>query len=209
MNQIVLIVLIANLMSCINSDREKQKYLKLNHDKIQSQTNTNIDVDTTTLEGQRKYIKCQYSQVYYHSDTLVDLNYDGFKDYMIVYDRGTGTGAKNMAAVYFYDPAQKKYIVEDTFYRLSNPTFYLHKKKITVFYIGHGSGNGVEYQWMNNCWTVTKQFQVENKNNQTIWELTFPLSNTKKQVIHPFQPFPPDEILETNISMSKQVLFVD
>jgi hypothetical protein len=160
------------------------------------------DVDTTTLNGKREWIMNQFLIDHRQNpdfDTSLDLTYDGFKDYVIGYYGQSGTGIKNRVKVYFYQSRCNCFLLDEQLSGLPNPTFYIKKKKITGFYIGHGGGGGGRLEWLNNKWTRTKEFEVDNDDDSTKWMITYPLSGKKEVKARPFQMIPPAEILETNI----------
>lgn len=76
------------------------------------------------------------------SDTLIDLNYDNIKDFVIGYYGQSGTGLKNKIRVYLYDIKKDNYVLNEQLSNLSNPTFYIDEKTITEFYISNGGGSG-------------------------------------------------------------------
>lgn len=132
-------------------------------------------------------------------DTLIDLNYDNIKDFVIGYYGQSGTGIKNRVRVFLYDIKKHNYILNEQFSGLSNPTFYIDKKKITEFYIGNGGGSGSQLEWINEKWIVTKLFEVHNNDDKTVWKITYPLQNKTENIVRPFQMIPPEDILKTNI----------
>jgi hypothetical protein len=163
----------------------------------------NIKVDTSTLEGKREYIMNHFlienSPSGSDYDTLFDLNFDGINDYVIGYYGQAGTGIKNRVKVYFYEIKKNSYILNEQLSDLPNPTFYIKQKKITGFYIGNGGGGGSRLEWINGKWTVTKEFEVDNQEEKTLWQIHYPIKNKTEKLIRPFQMIPPSDILETNI----------
>jgi hypothetical protein len=163
----------------------------------------NAIVDTTTLKGKREWIMNQFLIDETPSspdfDTLFDLTYDSYKDYVIGYYGKSGSGIKNRVKVYFYNSKNKCYVLDEQLSDLPNPTFYIKQKKITGFYIGNGGGGGGRLEWLNGKWTTTKEFDVHNENDTTKWKINYPLKNKNKVIVRPYQMIPPDEILETNI----------
>jgi hypothetical protein len=165
----------------------------------------NAFFDTTTLKGKRQWIMNHFiarnkitSPDY---DTLIDLTYDGHKDYVIGYYRQSGTGIKNRVNVYFYKTQCKCYILNEQLSNLPNPTFYIKQKRITGFYIGNGGGGGGRLEWLNGKWTTTKEFDVDNEGDTTKWKISYPLKKRNKIIIRPYQMIPPNDILETNIKL--------
>jgi hypothetical protein len=162
-------------------------------------------VDTSTLKGKREWIMNHFlienmpSSADY--DTLFDLTYDGYKDYVIGYYGQSGTGIKNRVKIYFYSVKTKCYVLNEQLSDLPNPTFYIKQKKITGFYIGNGGGGGGRLQWINNKWTRTKEFEVHNEGDTTKWKISYPLKKKKEIKVKPFQMIPPDDILETTIDI--------
>ena len=74
-------------------------------------------VDTSTLQGKRRWIMNQFlvenglSSPDY--DTLFDLTYDGFQDYVIGYYGKSGTGIKNRVKVYFFNQKKQSYFLDE------------------------------------------------------------------------------------------------
>lgn len=132
-------------------------------------------------------------------DTLIDLNYDTFKDFVIGYYGQSGTGLKNRIRVYLYDIKKHDFVLNEQLSSLSNPTFYIDKKKITEFHIGNGGGSGSKLEWINGKWIVTKIFEVDENEIKTIWKVTYPLKKKTENWTKPFQFIPPKEIMETNV----------
>ena len=160
-------------------------------------------VDTSTLQGKRKWIMNQFllenGLVSPDYDTLFDLTYDGFNDYVIGYYGKSGTGIKNRVNVYLFNPKRHSYTINELLSDLPNPTLYIKHKKITGFYIGNGGGGGQRLEWIKNKWTITKEFEVENDDDTTKWEITYHLKKKKQVIVRPFKMIPPEEILETDI----------
>lgn len=157
--------------------------------------------DTKQLQQKRQSIL----KSFYHTpsvavdyDTLVDVNYDGYRDYLISDYGASGTGYKYKIKVYVYSKRRKNYFLDEQLSSLVNPSFFIAEHKITGFYIGGGGGWGRKLEWIKNRWILTKEFDVDNNGDSTVWEVNYPLKNEKKRVIRPFQMLPPDEILESN-----------
>lgn len=132
-------------------------------------------------------------------DKLIDLNYDNIKDYVIGYYGQSGTGIKNKIRVYLFDIKKQNYVLNEQLSDLSNPTFYIEKKKITEFYISNGGGNGSKLEWINGKWVVTKIFEVNENEIKTVWKVTYPLKNQTEYFTKPFKMIPQKDILETNV----------
>lgn len=161
-------------------------------------------VDTTDGKGKREWIRNQFIVEFYEpspvDDTLFDLTFDGVADYVIRYYGRSGTGIKNGVEVYLFNRKCLCYIRNEQLSDLRNPTFYLDQKKITGFYLGNGGGGGARLEWINNEWTVTKEFDVDGKGDSTEWVITYPLKKKKEIKVQPYQMIPPGNILETNIN---------
>lgn len=160
-------------------------------------------VDTSSLQGKRTWLMNQFllenGLVLPDYDTLFDLTYDGHKDYIIGYYGKSGTGIKNRVNVYLFNPRRHSYILDEQLSNLPNPTFYIKQVKITGFYIGNGGGSGCRLEWINNKWTITKEFDVDRDGDTTKWKISYPLKKKKEFIVSPFQMIPPEEILETDI----------
>lgn len=160
-------------------------------------------VDTSTLKGKRKFIMNHFlienapsSSDY---DTLFDLNYDGYKDYIIGYYGAAGTGYKNRVIVYLYSPVKKNYIQDENLSGLPNPSFYINRRKITSFYMAAGAGYGVELNWIDNKWIEVMSFDVENnpKNNDSaFFTIKYPLKKKRQNYYSTYFYIPPSSFLE-------------
>ncbi len=163
----------------------------------------NVKIDTTTLAGKRQRIIKDFIIEYAPSqpdyDTLFDLNYDEYEDYVIGFYGPSGTGIKNGVMVYFFSPNLNSYILNEKLSKIPNPTFYIKQKKITGFYIGNGGGRGWRLEWLKNKWTTTKEFYVYKEGDTTKWKINYPLTKKNRVIIRPFQMIPPKEILESEI----------
>ena len=163
---------------------------------------SNYFPDNNQLRKKRQEILSNFRNDIFSSgaiyDTLVDLNYDQHRDYVLGYYGSAGTGLKHLVAVYLYSKNRGKYILNSKLSDLVNPGFFIRDKKITSFYIGHGGGYGQQLEWMNGMWTLTKTFNVDNNGDSTLWELFYPLTGKKEKILLPFRMIPPEQILETN-----------
>ncbi len=160
-----------------------------------------IDETTLKLKSQKllKAFNAESEITSADYDTLIDLNYDNIKDFVIGYYGQSGTGIKNKIRVYLYDIKKHNYVLNEQLSELSNPTFYIDQKKITEFYIGNGGGSGRKLEWLNGKWIVTKMFQVDQNEIKTIWKITYPLQKKKEYFAKPYEMIPPKDILETNV----------
>jgi hypothetical protein len=159
-------------------------------------------IDTSTLEGKRNLIKsCAllYLCPGFTYDTLFDLNYDGFGDYVINNYGCAGTGLKAAANVYLYNPKFKGYQFSNKLSPFVNPSFYINQKKISSFYLANGGGWCVLWEWKDKEWIVTKEIYVDNNGDSTRWEIRYPVKNDSAVIIMPYQMIPPSGILETSL----------
>lgn len=222
MHSLLIIGTVITLISC-NSPERKNTQLTTKDSvisqidttlfKISSSGNSNYSdtydslarayIDTSTLQGKRSWLINQFlienGLVSPDYDTLFDLTYDGLKDYIIGYYGKSGTGIKNRVKIYLFNPKRHCYILDEQLSKLPNPTFYIKQKIITGFYIGNGGGRGGRLEWINNRWTITKEFDVDKEGDTTKWEINYPLKKKKEIIVRPFQMIPPEEILETDI----------
>ena len=198
-------VLLVSCNSTDKSDVENKKVTQLDTLKETVDSIINFKIDTTTLEGKREYILNRFKYVdpmrSEDFDTLIDLTYDGNKDYIIGYYGQAGTGIKNRIQVFLFNKKADNYILDSTLSDIANPTFYIDKRKITGFYIGNGGGGGGRLEWLNNKWTEkTKSFTVDKQDNDSaIWTIIYPLKNKTEKTTRPFQMIPPTDVLESNI----------
>ena len=170
------------------------------YDSLQS-----VSIDTNTLKGKRQFIMNQFMTERLIEgpdyDTLVDINYDGFDDYIIGFYAPCGTGIKNGVLIFIYNPQQNRYIEDSILSNIPNPTFYLKERRITSFYLAYGGGCGSRLDFINGKWVETMTFWVDNKEQNSIWQIEYPLNKKKKNVKHPYDMIPPKEILQTNVNM--------
>lgn len=132
-------------------------------------------------------------------NSLIDLNYDKIKDFVIGYYGQSGSGIKNKVRVYLYDLKKQDYVLNNQLSDLSNPTFYVEEKKITEFYIANGGGSGSQLEWINGKWIVTKMFDVDKNEIKTVWKVTYPLKKKTEYFAKPYRMIPPKDILETRV----------
>ena len=165
----------------------------------------NSPKDTSTLESKRQrlynrfIVENKLSSPEY--DTLIDLTYDGYKDYIIGYYGQSGSGIKNRVEVYIYSKRSGNYLLDEQISNLMNPTFYISRKRITGFYLAHGGGDGIQLEWKGSKWITTMEFSVDNKGEKSIWQIYYPLKRQRKAIIRAYQFIPPLEILETDIEI--------
>ena len=131
-------------------------------------------------------------------DTLVDINYDGYRDYVIGYYGLAGTGFKYRIAAYIFSKARNNYYRETQISELVNPSFFIPEHKITGFYLALGGGYGSKLEWIKGGWSLTKTFSVSNQKDSTIWEMNYPLTKKMEKVMRPYQMTPPEDVLEWN-----------
>jgi hypothetical protein len=155
-----------------------------------------------SLAGKRKRVLDRFYEDFSPAqpmyDTLVDVNYDRYRDYLIGHYGSSGTGFKYRVAVYLYLKTKNDYIFNEQLSGIINPSFYLDQYKITGFYIGLGGGAGEKLEWLHKKWQVTKSFSVSNENDNTVWNIEYPLQKKKESIKNSFQVIPPQYILENN-----------
>jgi hypothetical protein len=158
--------------------------------------------DNINLRKKREEILTAFSKNVYTPgalyDTLVDLNYDQHRDFIIGYYGLSGTGLKHRVRIYLYSKSRNDYILNNRLSELVNPSFFIRDKKITAFYLGHGGGQGQKLEWLNGKWTLTKEFTVDNDGDGTVWKVFYPADKKEEKISLPFQMIPPPQILETN-----------
>lgn len=132
-----------------------------------------VKFDSSTIEGKAKHIVNLFNidmcekMMCSSGDSLLDLNYDGFKDLVIYFYYAAGTGMKNGMKAYLFNKKSMNFEWDSVLSSLQNPSFYLKDKEITAFYIGHGGGNASLYGWKNNKWDVSKYYTFRpDRNNK-------------------------------------------
>jgi len=209
MKLIIIFSTLVLFVSCNSTDKANSENNQINQSDNSKETLDsviNFKIDTSTLEGKQEYILNRFTYIdpmrSPDFDTLIDLTYDGNKDYIIGYYGLSGTGIKNRIQVFLFSKKADNYILDSILSDIPNPTFYIDKRKITGFYIGNGGGGGGKLEWLNNQWINTKSFTVDKQDDgSAIWTITFPLKNKTIKTIKPFQMIPPEDILETNIKL--------
>ena len=158
-------------------------------------------VDTSSIEGKSRHIlnifAAQNCPPFPHFDTLVDITYDGFDDYILGYYGISGTGLKNLSEVYIYDPKLGTLIKQEELSNIANITFFIDQKLITGFYIGMGAGDCSQFEWIDNCWMITRSITVDNEEESTKWISNYPLTGKSDTIFHHYQMVPPDIVLKT------------
>jgi len=165
---------------------------------------SNLKIDTSTLKGKRENILRNFLKDHPINgpdhDSLIDLNFDGYSDYLIFYYGLAGTGLKYMMQVYLYNKRIKSYIIDRQLSDIRNPTFYLKERKITGFYIGNGGGDGEKLEWIDTSWVTTKRFSVNRNGDDSVyWKISYPLRHIKDSLFGPYQMIPPQKVLESNV----------
>lgn len=166
-------------------------------------------LDTYYLEKKRNEIMNQFILSYPsaspESDTLLDINFDGYDDYLIYYTAAAGVGLKNATEVYLYHKSWKGYANDSLLSSLPNLSFFPEKKMITTFYIGYEQGSGRQFNWIDKEWKETKHFAVSNDNGRGRWFISsFPDGDPSSRGImkhfSEFSMIPPPEVLQTKFS---------
>lgn len=157
-------------------------------------------IDTSKIEGKRQYIKYRFleeNQLAFQSDTLLDLNYDQQLDYVIFYERTSGSGLRKMMLAYLFQIEKQNYTKDTFFSYLPNPSFFLNRKQITSFYLGQGTGDGKLMEWRQNRWQVIKTFTTNNQMEDTVWIIDYPLAGKQEKIKAKYHYKPPKEVLES------------
>jgi hypothetical protein len=157
--------------------------------------------DTSTLSGKQHTLLINFSLEHGSltqpdNDSAFDLNFDGYDDYVIYYYGSAGTGIKNGIEAYIYNPRIDTYVKSEQITSIRNPSFYIGEKKITGFYLANGGGGGEQLEWNGNQWVCTKEFSVSNLDENSEWEIIYPLKADTTHVHLPYQMIPPPEIME-------------
>lgn len=111
-------------------------------------------------------------------DTIIDLNFDGNKDFVLGYYGSTGSGLKNYIEAYFFDGNEYHY--DTLLSSLNNPSFYLEDSTITSFYIGNGGGFGNEYKWNGQSWKEVKTVRVSYHYEDGFKDIPWYICNKKR-----------------------------
>lgn len=168
-----------------------------------------LQIDTNTLEGKRAEIVRQLilsnPSILPGSDTLLDMNFDGYEDYLVYYTAAAGVGLKNRTEVYLYHKSWKGYANDTLLSSLPNLSFFPEKKMLTSFYIGYNEGSGSQYNWIDNQWKITRHFGVINENGRGRWFIScFEDGDASRRAImkdfSEFSMVPPPQVLLTKFS---------
>jgi hypothetical protein len=192
-------------ISCNESPVERSA-IKTNITPKKTKTEYEIILDSlrhlkfdSTIEGKAKRKVNQFQVKNFPwsicSDSLFDLNYDQNNDLVISYYGMCGTGLKNRIEVYLWDKSKSNFVYNTLLSSLSNPGFYLDRKKITTFYIAYGGGSGGELQWNGNEWKPVFLFEIGGVTDSNL-VLEYPKSNCIIRKKKAYFYIPPDAILE-------------
>ncbi len=160
------------------------------------------EIDTSTLEGKRIQIMQEFALFNSPSapdyDTLFDLNYDGYLDYVIGYYGQSGTGLKNRISVHLFNPKNNNYLKDSLLSSIANPSFYLEEKMLTGFYFGNGGGSGEQLNWIDKKWTITKTISacsVDYPDSAT-WNIHYPVSGLNEVILDLYRGIPLNAVLK-------------
>ena len=102
-----------------SGDIENLSHEDLYYDSLR---NANKLIDTSEIKGKIEYTKnlIRYSE-YIHPlyDTLIDLNYDNYLDYVIGYYGDCGTGIKNKIFVFLYNNEYEYFKYNENLYNVN------------------------------------------------------------------------------------------
>lgn len=135
-----------------------------------------------------------YSGANLENDEVVDINFDGEKDYLIHYYSQCGNGLKAGMVVYLFSKADNNYVYDVRLSKIRNPTINLQQKTIEGFYIGYGGGSGEKLMFKNGVWKTTNDFEVTNNEDSTVWKTYNHETYEVDSVQAPFQGIPPEWI---------------
>lgn len=161
-----------------------------------------VELDTMTLQGKRDKILLDFLNFNSPScpdyDSLFDLNYDSYLDYIIGFYYQAGTGFKNGIEVHLFDPKNKIYRADSLLSSIANPSFYLNEKMITGFYLPHGAGGGEQLEWVQGRWLITKSFSAGSYNepDSTYWHINYPLTGRKDSILDLYRGIPIQKVLQ-------------
>ncbi|PQJ09682.1 hypothetical protein CJD36_017270 [Flavipsychrobacter stenotrophus] len=79
-------------------------------------------------------------------DTLMDLNGDGFKDIVVEFYSGCGTGEKNGTIMVMYDTMKRRFDISHQV-NIPNAHFDFKKHTVTKYYVANGGGYAMLYKW--------------------------------------------------------------
>jgi hypothetical protein len=168
-----------------------------------------LELDTATLRGKRDQIMLDFLLLNSPSgpdyDSLFDLNYDGYVDYVIGFYYQSGTGLKHGIKVYLFDSQNKVYQKDSLLSSLANPSFYLEEKIITGFYLPHGAGGGEKLEWIHDKWIITKTVSgssAEEFTDSIYWYISYPQTGRKDSVLDFYSGIPRQDILRNDYGVN-------
>lgn len=131
---------------------------------------SNLNKNFKTISEVINYWKSQHKLEYYKNEVF-DLNYDSNDD-VAIYFHGNGTGVFNLMKIYQFEKECECYVLNEQLSDLVNPSFYIDSSIITGFYIGHGGGYGISYQWKNNKWDTLNYLSFDPYEIEPQWIVT-------------------------------------
>ncbi len=108
-------------------------------------------------------------QKYGNKDTLIDLNSDGYVDYLNEYYGESGSGEKNRIEVFLYNSKKHDFLRDSLLCCLYNPLFDFKNNRITELYITSESGYYAEYKWVKKKLEKLIEINTEIQMNDTIF----------------------------------------
>jgi hypothetical protein len=128
-----------------------------------------VEIDSLTARKARKFLAGFWEENMYislqQSDTLIDLNGDGYADILIEYYGLSGTGIKNRIEAHLYDKKTGKFVYHEQLSSIINPTFYFFDREVTGYYVSISTGNAERLQWTDDNLTLDtlEQFRLNIK----------------------------------------------
>lgn len=104
-----------------------------------------IDIYLNTMDRYEKVLSHEQWELTYTSDTLQDVNGDGYRDFLVNWYGSNGCCLKNFYDVYLFKPKAADFSPKITFI---NPTFFPKEKIIRGVAYGHpGDTDLYTYKW--------------------------------------------------------------
>lgn len=131
----------------------------------------------------------------------IDLNYDGYKDLIILQELTGSSGFLCRAKIFVFDSIARKFQSDDVLNNIENPSFFVERNLITGFYIGSGGGYGLKYQWKSNKWDTLEYMTFEpDLMESSKWKISvINYGPTKKRIIKKSDNF---MIPDTNVLLN-------
>jgi hypothetical protein len=139
---------------------------KYKHLLMKTNTSNNVYIDIFLFEDNKliNVLNRIEWKMTYESDTFMDVNGDGYKDFVLNWYGMNGNWLKNFSDVYVFRKQSGDF---QNFINFYNPSFYpLEKKVIGIYYGAPGQVDMYKYQWIKDTALEVEKLSLEIKNDK-------------------------------------------